>query len=46
MYWLLGDRDTLVSFTAPLLDETESATARMESNNIAGQVGFGLRGSF
>jgi hypothetical protein len=46
MYWLLGDRTTAVAFSAPLLNQQQSATAHMESNVIAGQVGFGLRGSF
>ncbi|MEZ4334718.1 MAG: hypothetical protein R3F35_23415 [Myxococcota bacterium] len=45
-YWLLGDRDSQVSFSAPLLDQQESASARMEANFLAGQVGFGVRGSF
>lgn len=45
-YWLLGDRVSEVSFEAPLLDQQESASARMEANALAGQVGFGIRGSF
>ncbi|MEZ4333671.1 MAG: hypothetical protein R3F35_18100 [Myxococcota bacterium] len=46
MYWLLGDRDTTVSFARPLNGQPQSATARMEANFLAGQVGFGLRGRF
>ncbi len=46
MYWLIGDRSTAVAFSAPLLNRQESAAARMKANVIAGQVGFGIRGSF
>jgi hypothetical protein len=46
MYFLIGDRDTVVNFSRPLLNQQESATTRMEANFVAGQVGFGLRGSF
>lgn len=46
MYWLLGDQSTAVAFSGLLLNQPESASARLKANSIAGQVGFGLRGSF
>ncbi|MBK7949693.1 MAG: hypothetical protein IPK00_13345 [Deltaproteobacteria bacterium] len=46
VYFLIGDRDTLVVQTGLLANQQETATSRMESNFIAGQVGFGIRGSF
>ena len=46
VYFLIGDRDTVVVNTAPLLNQEETAISRMEANFIAGQVGFGIRGSF
>jgi len=46
MYFLVGDRDTEVSFDKDLLGTAQSGTGRLESNFIAGQVAFGIRGSF
>lgn len=46
MYWLVGDRDVEVEFSKDLLGNPESGAGRLESNFIAGQVGFGLRGRF
>jgi len=46
VYFLIGDRDTVVVYTAPLSSQEESSISRMEANFIAGQVGFGIRGSF
>lgn len=46
VYFLIGDRDTVVVHTGLLANQQETATSRMEANFIAGQVGFGLRGSF
>lgn len=46
MYWLLGDQSTVAAFSGLLLNQPESASARLKANSIAGQVGFGLRGSF
>jgi len=46
MYFLIGDRDTLVVHTAQLANQSETSTSRLEANFIAGQVGFGIRGSF
>lgn len=46
VYFLVGDRDTVVVQTDLLGSQTETSTSRMEANFIAGQVGFGIRGSF
>ena len=46
LYWLVGDRDIQVDFSQDLLGNLESGTGRLESNFLAGQVGFGIRGSF
>jgi hypothetical protein len=46
MYFLVGDRDTSIEFDKDLLGTAQTGTGRLESNFIAGQVAFGIRGSF
>lgn len=46
MYWLVDDRDTELNFSRDFLGTLESATGRLESSSIAGQVGFGIQCSF